>query len=174
MDGYEFYLSFQFVRYCELNKIILLRLPPHLTYFLQPLDVVIFQQWKYWYTEAIDYTVRYGVGEFDRQAFLASIELIRNAIFSVQNIKSAFRRCGFISFRPVSVLRQIQVNETIFLDDERRPDETISDNNSLLTIWSSPTTHGKLQQRGKAIQNILRSSAEPPDTPTRVQNRVNV
>ena len=64
MDGYESHLSVQFVRYCEMEKIILLRLPPHLTHFLQPLDVVIFQQWKHWHTEAIDHAVRHGVGDF--------------------------------------------------------------------------------------------------------------
>jgi hypothetical protein len=57
MDGYESHLSMQFVQYCEMQKIILLRLPPHSTLFLQPLDVVIFQQWKHWYAEAIDHAV---------------------------------------------------------------------------------------------------------------------
>ena len=90
MDGYESHLSFQFVRYCMLNKIIVLRLHSHSTHFLQPLDVVIFQQWKHWHAEAIDYTVRHGVGEFDRQTFLASIESIRDATFSVKNINQPF------------------------------------------------------------------------------------
>ena len=42
IDGYESHLSVQFVRYCEMEKIILLCLPPHSTHFLQLLDVVIF------------------------------------------------------------------------------------------------------------------------------------
>ena len=44
MDRYESHLTIQFVQYCEIEKIILLHLPPHSTHFLQPLDVVIFQQ----------------------------------------------------------------------------------------------------------------------------------
>ena len=86
IDGYESHLSVQFVRYCEMEKIILLHLPPHSTHFLQPLNVVIFQQWKHWHAEAIDQ----GIGEFDRQTFLANIESIRNTTFSKGNVKSAF------------------------------------------------------------------------------------
>ena len=59
-----------------MEKIILLRLPPHSTHFLQPLDVVIFQQWKHWHAEAIDHAVRHGIGDFDCQTFLANIESI--------------------------------------------------------------------------------------------------
>jgi hypothetical protein len=44
IDGYESHLSYQFIRYCELDKVVLLQLPPYSTHFLQPLDVVIFQQ----------------------------------------------------------------------------------------------------------------------------------
>jgi hypothetical protein len=47
MDGYESHVSMQFVRYCEMQKVILLRLPSHSTHFLQLLDVIIFQQWKH-------------------------------------------------------------------------------------------------------------------------------
>jgi hypothetical protein len=84
MDGYESHLSFQFVRYCEMEKVIVLRLPP------------IFQQWKHWHAEAIDKAIRQGVSQFDRQTFLATVESIRNPTFSRANINSSFRRCGFV------------------------------------------------------------------------------
>jgi hypothetical protein len=174
IDGYESHLSFQFVRYCETEKIILLRLPPHSTHFLQPLDVVVFQQWKHWHAEAVDHAVRHGVGEFDRQTFLANIESIRRMTFKEGNVKSAFQKCGFVPFRPTVVLRQITVNHTILPDNiesQRRQSENHTDLNK---IWSSPTTHDKLHQQADAIQEMLRSSAEPPNTPTRMQNRANV
>jgi len=173
MDGYESHLSFQFVRYCEMEKIVPLRLPQHTTHFLQPLDVVIFQQWKHWHAEAIDYAVRHGVGEFDRQTFLSNIESIRKATFSEGNVKSAFRKCGFVPFRPQLVLRQITVNEAV-LDDELEEDNGSNIDSGLQEIWSSPNTHDKLYCQATAIQDMLRSSVEPPDTPTRAQNRTNV
>lgn len=177
MDGYESHLSLQFVRFCELEKVILLRLPAHSTHFLQPLDVVIFQQWKHWHAEAIDRAVRQGVGEFDRQTFLASIESIREATLKEGNIKSAFRKCGFVPFRPALVLQQISVNRAVLEDETQRrqgKDVDETEPQGLRDLWSSPTTHEKLCQQAQAIQDMFRSSVEPPDTPTRVRNRTNV
>lgn len=176
IDGYESHLSLQFVRFCELEKVILLRLPPHSTHFLQPLDVVIFQQWKHWHAEAIDHAVRHGVGEFDRQTFLANLESIRKATFKEGNIKSAFRKCGFWPFRPVEVLSQINVNNRV-LGNEPAVQEEVTDNeedNELPEIWNTPKTHEELYQQSSAIQNMMRSSISPPDTPTRQQNRSNI
>ena len=44
VDGYDSHLTFQFLRYCELHKVIVLQLSSHSIHFLQPLNVVIFQQ----------------------------------------------------------------------------------------------------------------------------------
>ena len=176
MDGYESHLSFQFVRFCELQKVIVLRLPPHTTHFLQPLDVVIFQQWKHWHAEAIDRAIRHGIGQSDRQTFLANIESIRDSTFSQGNIKSSFRRCGFVPFRPAQVLRQIRVNEDVLEDGAQRRehvDDTTPDT-GLPEIWSSPIRHDRLYQQATVIQDMLRSSVEPPDTPTRARHRTNV
>jgi hypothetical protein len=156
-----------------MHKVILLRLPPHSTHFLQPLDVVIFQQWRHWHAEAIDHAVQYGVGEFDQQTFLANIESIRKATFSVGNIKSAFRKCSFVPFRPHVVLDEITINHSAFEDGMERHQEEKVDSH-LQEIWSSPKTHDKLHQQSEAIRDMLRSSLEPPDTPTRKHNRDNV
>ena len=53
IDGYDSHLTYQFLRYCELNKVIPLQLPAHSTHFLQPLDVVIFQRWKHWHWKLV-------------------------------------------------------------------------------------------------------------------------
>ena len=100
-------------------------------------------------------------------------ESIRKKTFSEGNIKSAFRKCGFVPFRPALVLRQITVNEAVLTDRiEHRQEEQVD--SDLQEIWSSPNTHNKLYQQAGAIQDMLRSSIEPPDTPTRLCNRTNV
>ena len=176
LDGYDSHLTVQFVRYCEMQDIIILQLPPHTSHFLQPLDVVIFQQWKHWHAEAIDYSIRRGVGEFDKQTFLSNIEAIRQATFKEGSIKSAFRKCGFIPFQPDLVIRQIQLD----LEDELEADmltELPSPSippAPLPDLWSSPIAHHTLYRQAEAIQTMLRSSVEPPDTPTRRNNRTNV
>jgi hypothetical protein len=173
MDGYDSHLTIQFVQYCEMENILLLRLPPHSTHFLQPLDVVIFQQWKHWHAEAIDHAVRHGVSEFDKQTFLSSIESIRQATFKDGSIKSAFRKCGFVPFRPNLVIREIELD----FEEQAGADmftELPRPSTPLPEIWSSPMTHYTLHQQAQAVQRMLRSSVEPPDTPTRQSNRVNV
>jgi hypothetical protein len=117
--------------------------------------------------------VRHGTGEFDRQTFLANIESIWKKTFSEGNVKSAFRKCRFVPFRLALVLRQISVNEAALADriEHWQEDQVDSD---LQEIWSSPNTHTKLYQQAGAIQDMLRSSVEPPDTPTRLRNHTNV
>src|SRR5436190_15442838 len=47
--------------------------------------------------------------------------------------------------------------------------------NELLPIqWEPPQTHEATQLQAEAIQDMLRSSVTPPDTPTRRRNRANV
>ena len=176
LDGYESHLSLEFITYCEQNKIVVLRLPPHSTHFLQPLDVVIFQQWKHWHSEVVDYSIRHGVGQFNKQSFFAYLEQIRKKTFTKKSIYSSFRRCGYIPFMPRVVLEEIQVNEEELQAQENPqrelPEKSI--NSDLNEVWSSPSTHIKLKQQASATLDLLRSSATPPDTPTRRQNRENV
>jgi len=105
LDGYDSHLTYQFIQYCELNKIIILQLPAHSTHFLQSFDIVIFQQWKHWHAETIDRHIRQGAGGFNHQTFLANLEDIRRLTLTTGNIKSAFRRCGIAPFLPDRVLR---------------------------------------------------------------------
>src|SRR5258708_9893437 len=123
-----------------MEKILVLRLAPHSTHFLQPLDVVIFQQWKHWHAEAIDHAVRHRVGEFDKQTFLSNIESIRQATFKDGSIKSAFRKCGFVPFRPNLVILEIELN----FEEQVGADmftELPQPSTPLPEIWSSPMTH---------------------------------
>lgn len=181
VDGYDSHLTYEFVRYCEMAKIILLQLPPHTTHFLQPLDVVIFQQWKHWHAEQLDYCVRRGAGQFNRQTFLASIEAIRAHTFKEYNIRSAFRNTGFIPYRPQLVLRKLDSsnqnshqNQIADCGETLSGEESAGDSPRLPTLWRTPTRLPDIRQQGDEILNAMRSSVTPPDTPTRHQNRENV
>jgi len=63
-------------------------------------------------------------------------------------------------------------NETPY---EPEPQPENENENELLPIqWEPPQTHEATQLQVEAIQDMLRSSISPPDTPTRHQNRANV
>ena len=60
--------------------------------------------------------------------------------------------------------------------DEPEPaaESELQDENDLPEQWEPPQGHQETQLQAEAIQNMLRSSLTPPDTPTRRQNRANV
>ena len=47
LDGYRSHCMYKFLDHCEKNKIVLFCLPPHATYLLQSLDIVVFQLYKH-------------------------------------------------------------------------------------------------------------------------------
>src|SRR5436189_6114858 len=58
--------------------------------------------------------------------------------------------------------------------EPRNQPESNEDENLLPMQWEPPQTHEETQLQAEAIQDMLRSSVTPPDTPTRRQNRANV
>ena len=51
-------------------------LPPYVTYLMQPLDVIIFQPYKYYHSKAFDKAVRLGFNDFTVQDFLQELNII--------------------------------------------------------------------------------------------------
>ena len=58
--------------------------------------------------------------------------------------------------------------------EPRNQPEPNEDGNLLPMQWESSQIHKDTQLQAEAIQEMLRSSVTPPDTPTRRQNRENV
>ena len=140
------------------------------------MDVAVFQQWKHWHKQSIDDMVRHGIGDFNRQTFFSVLEDIRSKTLKEGTIKSAFRKCGIVPFRPAVILNMIPFEEL-----RRRTQNTLQrqitpdleQSPSLPSVWGTPKDFKSVQKQASAIQDILRSSASPPDTPTRQQYRSN-
>lgn len=151
LDGYESHLTLEFVSYCDANLIEIMQLPPHSTHFLQPLDVGVFQVWKHWHSEVVDELVRQGVGSFDRQAFLTSIEEIRALTFKENTIRSAWRKTGYLPFNPKLVLDQIPLGRV-----EMTPEPAVlSDPGTPSSPFGTPTTYRTVQKQAKWLQSNL-------------------
>ena len=54
LDDYATYCTYEFIQYCDNEKIVPFCLLPHTTHLVQPLDVVLFQPYKHWHAEKID------------------------------------------------------------------------------------------------------------------------
>src|SRR4051794_32349160 len=86
-DGTWEHSTKQFLEVCEDNKIIPFCFPPHATHFMHPLDVVPFQPYKHWHSEAVNESLRTGCTNFNQVEFLAKLQGIREDTFKTSTIK---------------------------------------------------------------------------------------
>jgi hypothetical protein len=106
-DGFGSHLLINFIQYCWDNHIIPLVLPPHTTHLMQPLDVVIFQPYKHYHSEALDRAIRIGFDDFTMQDFLQELNGIRQQTFKISTVKSSFRATGLVPYDPAVVLSKL-------------------------------------------------------------------
>jgi DDE superfamily endonuclease len=93
LDNHDCHLSLEFLEYYELVDIIPFALPPHITYFLQPLDVGCFQPNKHYHRKAVNYATRMGNRDYNKLDFFADIATIRAQTFKETTIRLAFKKC---------------------------------------------------------------------------------
>src|SRR5947199_1984661 len=103
-DGYNSYTDYSVIDFCWKHHIIPFTLPPHVSYILQPLDVVCFQPYKHYHRQALDRSLRLGVFDFNRLDFIAAFNKMRAETFKSSTIKSAFAKTGLIPYNPEKVL----------------------------------------------------------------------
>jgi len=100
MDGHSSHVNIEFVKLCWLKKIIPIYLPPHLTYLLQLLDLVIFSVIKQLYLSKVNKYTAYGITGINREYFLKILGKIWPRIYTRELIRSAFKAVGLYPFNP--------------------------------------------------------------------------
>ena len=73
---------------------------PHLTHFLQPLDLVIFLVLKCLYSAKVDEYAARGITGINRDYFLRILGEIQPYIYTSELINSAFKAAGLLPFNP--------------------------------------------------------------------------
>jgi DDE superfamily endonuclease len=111
LDGFTSHIEYKFVKYAEEYNIILFSLPPHTSHLLQPLNIIYFQPYKHYHSEAIDEAIRIGDTKFSKIEFLAVLKNIRRQTFKQSTILSAFRRTDIVPFDPKRVLAPLRESE---------------------------------------------------------------
>ncbi len=89
IDGYSSHLTHEFWSYDKKHKIMLFCLFLYYTHLTLLLDVVCFQSFKHYYTQAINRIVRLDNVEFGRLKFLAKFQTMTEKIFTKATIWSA-------------------------------------------------------------------------------------
>jgi hypothetical protein len=99
-DGFGSHLTFEFVKFCEDQKILLFFLPSHCSHILQPLDVGVFSVYKHYHSEAVEDATATGCTKFSKVDFLAAISSIRSKTFKLSTIRLGFRLSGIWPINP--------------------------------------------------------------------------
>ena len=141
-DGFGSHLTFEMVKFCEENDILLFFLPPHTSHLLQPLDVGVFNVYKHYHSEAIESATLTGCSKFTKQDFLAAINSIRAKTFTLSTIQLGFRLSGIWPTNP-----EIVCEKLVEYDHARLPSapSTPSSHSTNSTSFSTPKTIEKIR-----------------------------
>ena len=149
LDGYASHCTFEFLDFCDKEKIVVFCLPAHV---LQPLDVVLFQPYKHWHAQAVDAATRTGCNDFNKVEFLHSLSSIRQKTFTSSSIQSAFCKTGLIPFNPSVVLSQLRE-----ANHNMRQSTPPPDNQNALPLLSTPLSIRTLKRHGEVLEKSIMS-----------------
>jgi hypothetical protein len=109
VDGYKSYNLHEFHKYCEEEKIIVLCMPPHSSYLLQPLNIGCFSPLKRAYGDEISSLARYGTKKIKKEAFLLAFKAAFEKAMTKENIYAGFRGAGLVLHNPEAVISRLDV-----------------------------------------------------------------
>ncbi|KAF2186372.1 hypothetical protein K469DRAFT_726379 [Zopfia rhizophila CBS 207.26] len=69
-------------------------LPSHTTYILQPLDIAVFQPFKYYHKKRVEIETRLSCDNFNKVEFLHAIQDVRKKAYKPGTLQSAFKQAG--------------------------------------------------------------------------------
>lgn len=98
-DNYGSYTFKEFIVFVTKHKIKVQGLQPHTSHFIQPLDVILFQQYKYYYRRAVIEAIYYGISEFRVIEFISVLDSIRKKSLTIHSIRQGFKKS---SIQPIN------------------------------------------------------------------------
>ncbi len=105
VDGHASHITTAAIQYYINHRIILLRLPPHTTHLLQPLDVSAFAPLATAYISHVQRITRLGASyHIDKVDFLEIYQIARQEAIIPINVKRAWAASGLLLFKPDLVL----------------------------------------------------------------------
>ena len=108
LDGHSSHLIIEFAEYYEQRNIHLFAIPAHISHFLQPLNVILFQPFKHQHRQAVEMAVRTGCINFNIIKFLHALHGIRIATFKQSSITSGWEKTGLILYNPKLILTKLR------------------------------------------------------------------
>ena len=121
-----------FMYLCYQHNIHLLFLPPHTSYILQPLDLLVFSTLKSWYRKEVGYlTLLTDSSPIRKQNFLNYYQKARKEALLAKNIKSRWKAT---SLQPKSIAKPLM--SPLLLENSNKALETPKELKSSDFDWS--------------------------------------
>ena len=96
---------------------------PHMTHFMQPLDVGVFKQYKHYHQKAIQEAIAVSYVEYSVVQFLKDLTKIRNNTFKADTIRHSFEDSGMW---PINASKCIEKMKTFRPDPPQASAESLS------------------------------------------------
>jgi hypothetical protein len=106
-DGHGSHITQDFIDYCWEHRIRPFQLPPYSTYILQPLDVGVFQSYKYNFKRCLNKSVFLGTTNVKKDDFFVIFQHFSDRTFKGKIAQSVFRKTGLFLFKPSVVLDKL-------------------------------------------------------------------
>jgi hypothetical protein len=109
VDSYKSYNLHEFYKYYKEEKIIVLYMPPYLSYLLQLLNVGCFSPLKWAYGDEINSLSRYSTKKIKKEAFLLAFKVAFEKLIIKENICAGFRGAGLVLHNLEAVILKLDV-----------------------------------------------------------------
>ena len=158
MDNYSSYLTWQFIQYALLRKIVLVALPPHLMHKLQPLDVGCFRPLQHYYSIQVDDFCRYSHAGINKEYFIKLYPIVYVQVFTYKTIYNAQKATSLLLYNPTTILKTLpRIEASTGLET----DPLIT--NTSLYLLKTPKTPKTVEDLKSLRNQIAESTTERPD-----------
>lgn len=158
-DGHASHLSPSLVKKAREEDISIIKLPPHTTDHLQPLDVCCFRPLKAKWDKAVAaYHHKNQAAHINKSKFVDIVGSVWEEVFTTVNIHSAFKKTGIYPFDP-SVYPTALFDPKLF-----EVYNTVKPINQPTTSYS-PRKEPPPAARSSSFEQILADSISPKTTP---------
>lgn len=118
MDGHTSHISIDVINLAKENSITLLKLPPHTTHILQPLDSMCFSTYKKYWDEELVRWQRENYGRSITKAEIAELTGIVWEKIPEITIKKGFRVTGIYDDRIENPVNRKAIKESVFMPSD--------------------------------------------------------
>ena len=159
LDGHNSHVTPDFLAHAYLNNILILRLPPHTSHLLQPLDVGLFGPLKTHASAAMEPLIQAGVPRIRKEEWLSAYLKGREKAFRSSNIFGGWRGAGLNPWHPAKILEKLPSRKPCQLPSAPSTVPIVSDLFDASLITSSPPDVTILQSTNKALNDMMDTNA---------------